>query len=161
MKKLICLLLLAVTLFSFASCSRRPEDFKAADMTITLTRDFDPSPLPGFTACYHSKRVMVMIMKEPFSIKEGFRHMTLAEYAQSVRANNESKNPSEVKEEDGLTYFSYVYSDAERGKTYVYLCFTYKSIDGFWLVQFATPEKHADKYRDDIFGWAKSVRFGD
>lgn len=159
MKKLLSLALLAITLFSLVSCAGRPEDFKAAEMTITLTRKFDVSPLPGITACFHSKQIFVMIMKEPFALKEEFATMTLREYADSVRVKNFTKRPSEIVEEDGLTYFTYAYYDTNKGSTYGYFCSMYRSDDAFWLVQFATPERLTQKLHDDILTYAKSVRF--
>ena len=159
MKKLICLLLLVCTVLSLASCSRRPKDFQAAEMTITLTRAFKRSPVPGFTACYHTKEVMVMIIKEPMNLKEGFLKLTVEEYVEEVREANKSKSPSEAVCEDGLIYYTYVYRDDSRDKTYVYLCAAYKSTGAFWLVQFATPEEDYQTHREDILTWAKSVHF--
>ena len=131
-----------------------PKTFSTNGMQITLTDAFVQEDAQGFTAVYGSDDVAVVILKESFAQVSG--QISLEEYGNQVIKVN-GKNAT-LKTENGITYFEY---DAETADgTYHYIATVFKGKDGFWLIQFATRARTANRYRDDIFEWAKTVTFG-
>ena len=80
---------------------------------------------------------------------------TLQDYGQAVLANNQKSE--ELKEKDGLTYFTYTTSVS--GKNFFYTAVVYKANDSFWLLNFACEDSNKDKYEDAFLKWAKTVSF--
>ena len=100
----------------------------------------------------------VLALKESFASLEGLNVDTLSQYAQVVLQNN-GKNPSSLKNDGDRMYFAYDANSAENGKTYHYVTYLYEADNAYWIVQFATLKENADKYAEDITGWARSVTF--
>ena len=85
-------------------------------------------------------------LKEEFSTLEAAgltKDSTVEDYAKAVTTNNQKD--SEIKTEDGLTYFTYT-SDV-------------KSNDAFWLFNFACDSSNQEKFESTFKTWAKSVSF--
>ena len=137
-----------------------PEDktFSADGMTITMTDEFKETEFEGFTATYESRDVALFVIKEPFTLAEGIENITLEEYAGLIFKNN-GIEPTEIKKEDGLTYFEYEFLNPDLNETFSYFSFIFKTDDSFWLIQFATAKKNAEENRADILSWARSVSF--
>ena len=133
-----------------------PKDFSVNGMSITLTDDFKKENASGFTAGYGTKNVAVLLLEEKFTLQAGFGDLSLQEYAKLVLDN--SGHAAQIKTENGVTYFEYD-ATGGNGKMFHYIAAMYKGPDAFWLIQFATEQKNAEEYRDEIFEWAKSVRF--
>lgn len=133
-----------------------PKDFSVNGMQITLTDDFKKQSASGFTAGYGTKEVAVLILEEAFSLQAGFGDLSLQEYAKLVLDN--SGHAAQIKTENGVTYFEYD-ATGGNGKMFHYIAAMYKGPDAFWLIQFATEQKNAEEHRNEIFEWAKSVRF--
>ena len=168
MKKILSVVLALTMLLSFASCfgsekatEGESKKFTAEGMTITLTDSFKKTEQEGYTVCYSAKDVLVVALKEEFTLQEGFENLSIIEYADLVYANNASKNPSDITSEDGLTIMEYTFFNEEYDQTYEYLSVMYKSSDAFWLVQFSCVEDDYDDNRDSFIKWAKSVEFAD
>lgn len=135
----------------------RPKTFSKQGMSITLTSEFKEETMKGFTVCYDSSKVAVFALKESFSLLDGFENYTLEQYGDLVMKNN-SLTSVDLKTTDGLSYFEYDYKNTAENEDYKYYAFIYKGNDAFWLIQFATYKKNANKYFDDIVDWAKSVK---
>ena len=133
----------------------KEKTFSNNGIEITLTSDFEKEDFSGFDAGYISDDVMVLLLKEHFSMLEGSKNMSVDEYAQLVNENNGNKGT--VKKENGVVYFEY--SAVSDGKKYHYVVTMHKGPDAFWLVQFCTLETDKDTFRDRIFKWAASVDF--
>ena len=136
------------------------ETFSCRDMSITLTEDFKEVNISGYTTAYESKDVAVFVLREGFNLMDGLEDYTLKQYANLVIQSNNLKSV-QVKNQGGLTYFTYEYTNAQTGDTYQYFSYVYKSDNAFWLVQFATLEDNVDNYEKDITKWAKTVTFED
>ena len=134
-----------------------PKDktFSVSGIEITLTDEFEKEDFSGFDAGYVTNDVMVLLLKEHFSMLPGSKDMTLEAYAQVVIENNGRKGT--MSEENGVVYFEY--TAVSGGETYHYIVTMHKGPDAFWLVQFCTLEADKDEYRDEIFEWAASVNF--
>lgn len=133
-----------------------PLEFSASGMNITLTEDFEKNEENmQYTAVFESQKVIVLALKENFSILPGSKNMTLEEYGELVLSVNKLTD-AELKEVEGLLSFEY---DATSDREYHYLCFVYKASDAFWLLQFATVKSVADEHRADIIEYAKTVDF--
>ena len=68
---------------------------------------------------------------------------------------NNSLKASEIKTENGLTYFTYESAD---GSTFG-MAFLYKEADAFWLVQCLTEAKNAEELAPQFMEWASTVKF--
>ncbi len=132
--------------------------FSSNGMVITLTDEFRETDIGNYTVAYDSKNVAVFVLKEGFTLAEGFEDYTLEQYADLViQANNLSS--AEIKTADGLTSFEYVFTNPETNDSYKYFSYVYKTDDAFWLIQFATLNENVDEYAQQITDWAKSVEF--
>lgn len=137
--------------------------FSHDGMSITLTEEFLNTTWAvgedaGYNAVYSDSAVMVLTLKESFSLIPGAEEYTLEEYANlTIEANGMLTTVN--TDENGLMYFTHLYDDPESGDSYYYYDYVFKSGDAFWLVQFATLEKDAADYADDITRWANSITF--
>lgn len=133
--------------------------FSVEEMKITLTEDFVETELEGFTACYDSNVVGVLVLKEEFSLFEGYEDYTVEQYGDLVLESNSLTSSVKLQNHDGLTYFEYDYINPETNDEYNYFTVLYKSADGFWMIQFATLEENIETYRQSFIDWAKTVKF--
>ena len=140
--------------------SKKEKVFSTNGLNITLTEDFqevDPEEL-GYTAAFGSKRVIVLALKEPFTIFEGFTDLTVDDYLDLVLLSNSGRGAEKTKI-NGMDCIVYDYTNTETSQTFHYVAYPYKSNNSFWLVQFATLKNDAQKYTDKITKWAQSVSF--
>lgn len=135
-----------------------PEEkvFTKSDMSITLNENFVEAFAEGYDVAYDSRNMAVFMEKYEFDGDEEFAAMTVDEYCEAVIELN-GKNTS-IKHQDGLTYYEFSYV-TDQSVNYRYLCFTYKTSDSFWLVQFAVEESNYSRYEEDIFTYAESITF--
>lgn len=135
-----------------------PEEkvFTESGMSITLNEDFNEETLGGFDAVYSSDEIAVFVLNEKFGNDGVYEDMTVDEYCNAVIESN-GKN-AQPQHKDGLTYYEYD-GISNDGYKFRYLAFTYKTDDGFCLVQFAVHEEMYSIYEEDIFTYAKSVTF--
>ncbi len=132
--------------------------FSADGMRITLTEDFTSASVDGYTACYDSQDVAILVIKENFSLLDGLEEYSLDQYGNSVLQRNQLSS-AELKHDNGLTYFEYDY--VIQNDTYYYFSVVYKADDAFWFMQFVTLKDNAERYSDKLIQWAKSVQFSD
>lgn len=133
--------------------SGNAKDFSTADMTMTLTDDFQTTSYQGYDLVCQSKKVVVFALCEKFSLYPVMKGWSIDDYTNIVKNNAGAKNTLHA---DGLTYFEY---DAVNGTDYHYYAFVYKTDDAFWFIQFATSKADAEAYKAQIMEWAKSVKF--
>ena len=133
--------------------------FSTSGMEITLNTSFSEQDVEGFTQCYGSQNIAVFVIKEDFTLLEGFQDYSIEEYGNLVIENSGLSDEVQLKQQDGLTYFEFQYTNPEDNTAYDYLGMVYKGPDAFWLIQFAVTEENAEKYREQIFEWAQSVRW--
>ncbi|MGM9637455.1 MAG: hypothetical protein ACI3YK_05645 [Eubacteriales bacterium] len=167
MKKLItCTLSFLMLCCLLAGCLKQvdvrtadPQQFSKEGMNITLTKAFTESTEEGCTACYDSIQVSIFAIKDLFSVSVGLESLTLEQYAELIRQQNDDISPEEIRTSDGLTYFEYSYHDEETNEDIRYLTVFYKSSDAFWTIQFATFESIYEEFRPDLINWANTVTF--
>jgi hypothetical protein len=129
------------------------KDFKASDMTITLTDDFYTESYQGYELVCESQKVVLFALCEKFSLYPVMKDWTVDNYTNIVKQNAGAKDTQYA---DGLTYFEY---NALNGGDYHYFAFVYKTDDAFWLVQFGCRKSVAEDCREYAIEWAKSVKF--
>jgi len=162
MKKIIkniTLIVLAVIMLAFVGCSSsapKAKTFSAAGMSIELTDSFHEKELVSATAYYESKDVIVLAIKEEFTLMYGLANYTLADYAQLVINNN--RLPA-VTVETAENYVHFRYDKEVSGKDFSYWATCFKSDDAFWLIQFAVEKENNEAYAQHIFTWASSIEF--
>lgn len=137
----------------------KPQTFSEEGLSITLTNEFSDAGLGNYTASYGSSEVVVLTLKESFTLMEGLEDYTLAEYGELIIEANGMAGSVMLQERDGLPYFTYKYTNPETNDVFDYTIVLFKSDDAFWSVQFATPESKSEAYEQRIFQWAASVTF--
>ena len=138
------------------SVKQNPRTFSYEELSITLTNSFKESEEVDLAFVYESRKIGVFGIKETLDTLGGIE--TVYDYGQLVLEVNE-RTDLELKTENGLTYFEYDFSNTNSDDPYHYYGFLYKSDEAFWLVQFVTLQKNADKYESDIKEFASSVTF--
>jgi hypothetical protein len=162
MKKIIknvTLIVLAVIMLAFVGCSSsapKAKTFSAAGMSIELTDSFHEKELVSATAYYESKDVIVLAIKEEFTLMYGLANYTLADYAQLVINNNRLPD---VTVETAENYVHFRYDKEVSGKDFSYWATCFKSDDAFWLIQFACETKNYDGKIATFQKYANSVSF--
>lgn len=142
----------------FPDTEVKNKKFSTKGITITLTNEFQKVKDKRFVAAYGTEEVSVFILKEEFSISQGFEDYTLEQYAEMMIEAN-GLTTAELGYKDELTYFTYNAENTETDKNIVYYSYVYKSDNAFWAVQFAVEDKNVEKYEKQIFKWAKTVKF--
>ncbi len=162
MKKFLSLLFAVVMLVSLTSCmTASPKDFTCEGMTVTLTDRFKETEYEGYTVCYGSPDVMVIVLKESFSLQAGLDQMTLDEYAKLVLQANASKSPSEITKHEGFQSMEYDFLNEKENQTYSYFSTMFKGPDAFWLIQFACKTEDYDANKDTFLTYANSIKFAE
>lgn len=140
--------------------SSKKQDYQIENMTITLPEGFKKDEIDSFTGAYIKGDIAVFALRETYeqyaAYLDGMETWTAEEYAELSAQYNDI---DEVKTRDGLYYFDYTYDGEGVPAPYHYIAFSYKDTEGFWLVQFCTPEKNYAKVEQQFFDWAKTVRF--
>ena len=160
MKKIIALLMCALTLVTLSSCNNITDEvFEKDGITITLTSEFIERSYENYYVSYDSKNIAVFVIKEPFSALKGLENYTLSEYAELMKLNctKDGNLPNDVAVIDGVTYFEYSFFNKD-GTSYKYFTAMYKGDDAFWTVQFASPLSGYEGFRAQIVEFAKSVK---
>ena len=142
---------------SSISNAERPETFQYDTMQVTLTNQFRQKQFAGFTVCYDSRDVAVLVTQVKFAEVEGLEALSVEEYIAVLVENN--AYPSKAYTLDSLEYFEYQWENPDDGVTYHYFCPLYKTADSFWIVQFCTAQNKLEQYWDSMVSWAKSVTF--
>lgn len=149
----------ASAVFLAAFGKAEPKDFVKDGLHITLTDDFTATEMEGFTACYSADDAVVLVLKEPFTLADGFGNYTVAQYGELVIQNSNYSSQTKLEQQDGLNYFEYRYKNEQDQQEYHYIATLFKSKDAFWLVQFAVPQTGFEEQRPQLMQWAKSVSF--
>ena len=144
----------------FSDQSPKEKVFSFDGMKITLTDEFKETSIENYTVAYDSKNIAVFVLKESFSLGDGFQNLTLNEYEDLV-IRAASLSDVQKKTADGLNWFEYPATNSETGDTYRYFSYVYKTGNAFWVVQFATLDGNAEKYFPKITDWASSVVISD
>ncbi|MBO7196500.1 MAG: hypothetical protein J6V80_04140 [Clostridia bacterium] len=145
-----------IVTLAFTGIGGKAKEFKAAEISITLTEGFKQQYVPMFWAVYVSKDVDVTISKDSYA-DGGYSGFDATQYARYIMQQN-GYSDSKVNTEDGLSYFTYSTTNSD-GNKYLCYAFAYKESQAYWLVQFRVEKNKADKYADDIMKWAGSVSF--
>ena len=131
--------------------------FSKAGMTITLDSSFYEKDVVSYTATYTSQQIVVMAIKEEFSLFEDAGvdadALTLDEYAELVLYGNMLE--AEIEHKDGLTGF--IFENDANGKTFKYSSYVFKGTDSFWFVQIGVESDKYEKNSEQIKTIAKSI----
>ena len=141
---------LGVMMIPDADSIGESKTFESDGITLLLTDRFKEEKQDGVDAYYVSDFCAVVVMKEKFTVQEGFGDLTLDEYVETVQKSNKLTNV-EVKKQDGIPYYT-----IEEGDTRAYFYF-YKGSDAFYFVQFACNVNNAPMLEDTFYLWAQAV----
>lgn len=139
----------------------QPQTFSDEGMQITLTKAFQETDVAeyGFTLGYASDDTAIYILKEEFSLSDGFENLSLDQYAQLVIANNPNLGNGTPNHEQGFTIYEYTTISQEDGKPYSYLIVFLKGPDAFWMFEFSTHANQAEEMRQTYLDYAATIRF--
>lgn len=149
----------SVNMFFSANTTVKPKDFSKSGMNITLTNQFVEKPQENYTISYDSKEVAILALKEEFSDYEGLNNYSIEQYGELVLETNKQYSPSDLKNNNGITYFNYLLKNTDTNETYKYFTVLYKASDAFWMVQFIALENNYFEYEEQFIGWAKNITF--
>ena len=135
-----------------------PKTFQAEGMSITLTDEFEEVGVESHTIAYGSSKVAVLVLKEPFSLADGFENLTLEEYSDLIMTANNFTN-IEITTQNGVPHFVYVSENPNNKSTYKYFSYLYKTDDAFWMIQFAVLVENEEECAPQIKEWAKTIKF--
>ena len=128
--------------------------FNYENMRITLNDYFKKTSAKGFNVCYQSSDVAIFVLKETLE-----ENLSLEEYGDRIIAQNDMDSSIELKQEDGLYYFEYGFTNTQNDKAFNYFASVYKNGGDYWLIQFACLKENYSSCRPSILDWAKSVEF--
>ncbi len=129
--------------------------FSVDEMSITLTDEFTPQAQDGYDGFFVSRRVGVVVLKEPAS--DFPEDLTRRGYAELIIQATDSAAGAQITDLGNMHYFSY---EAENGGLpYTYCTFIYESNDAFWVVQFYCMTGHLNRYEAQFHAWADGVTF--
>lgn len=152
---LVCLLVVA---FWPKGPSSGQKHFVHGDMCITLTDEFEEVTVPGYVAAYMTEHIEVGVKRQEFYQHAALKNYTAKQYAQGMMSQNGIKS-SVVSKPGNIAYFIYTERNVEKGITYQFYCYVYKTTDAFWVIQFDVPLEQVARYDEDIHKWARSVDF--
>lgn len=124
---------------------------------ITLTDEFSRKDYEGFTDCYVSSNISVMLFKEGFYEYYDISDYTVEEYGDGFLEANELTSCT-LEKIDGLTYFEYS-QVSDLSKEYGYFGVIFKDDDAFWVVQFSAYLEDMEEYKPQFIEWAKTIQF--
>ena len=137
--------------------SPAPKPFTAGALRLVLNEDFrESTPPEPFQNGFVSKNAAVYVLREDFTLAEGFSDLSLEEYGHVVLHNNELDVP--LQTEGGLTWFENDFTDPD-GNAFRAFYYLYKTDDAFYLVEFFTFRSRAEQFAPQIRAWAESVSF--
>jgi len=119
------------------------------DFGIWLPSELEAIDGTQFDAAFGNDDVAVFLLEEDYE-SLGTDSLTLEEYFELVREANAAQNPTEIKDNDGVPYMTFV--SAETG--YIYYLSACQGEDSFWLMQFCCLEEDYPEYEDLFHEWA-------
>lgn len=106
-----------------------------------------------------SNNVGLMFVQEPLSDFEDSDISSLDDYIKLQHDNINGENASEIKEINGMKYFTYTFHNKDLGYTYEYFTTATKTDTDFWAMQGFTLQNMYDDYEADFAKWLSSVKF--
>ena len=132
--------------------------FEEPNITITMTENFTAHyNHQGYYVVYTSEKITAFVVRESFETYPDFEKLSLVEYGNMIVQVNKL-GEVEVKEEDGVGYFTFNAVSSSNKENYVYYAYLYKGSDACWFVHFAVPESEVAEYGDDVEAWAKTIK---
>lgn len=143
-------------IFTCTSCKAKEKTFSMLEMSIELTDEFQEKDHIGYTVYYEAKDMIVVCLKEEFSLLDGSSSWSIDSYAQACINANKLGN-KKIEHREDYAYFTFEKSLSGQSYTYVATC--HKAKDAFWLIQLATFTKDFDDLKGDLFKYADSISF--
>ncbi|MBO5786715.1 MAG: hypothetical protein J6R45_05275 [Clostridia bacterium] len=130
------------------------KDFKAEELTITLTDQFQTTKSErGFAGYFTTNYIGVIVERCAKSDIENDVSGNMSEKEFLEYYVDSLEQEYSVEEKDGLFYYTKTQNNN------VCRVFSYCSDDAYWTVQFITKQSDFLMYENNFFDWAKSVRF--
>ncbi len=137
------------------------KQFRCEEMQITLTDEFMKVPVADFDACFANEDIVVLVIRDDFSVMDGLENYTLQEYGELSLEVNELADVSEVKQNNGIMYYDYEAENTEENNTYYYYATIFKSEDAFWTIQFAVLTEEVEQYMPQIIEYSETITFNE
>ena len=142
MKKIVRILALALILMTLAGCSGGTRTFTCRDLSMTIPRYLEDasgrSEFSAYTFTLDSDKLAVFGLQERVDEYPVLESYDLKAYMELViKANGYEESPVLRQGNENYYYFTYDYPMEE--DTYRYMVATFRSGDGFWMVQLSAP----------------------
>ena len=132
--------------------------FTCGDVTLTLTKDFEETTVEGQDAAYLSNNMGVTVLSqtrdELTALGYNGSEMTAKEYAQLIIDSNE-QTVDEIKEENGLTY--YTYNASSTNYNFTYQAYLFATADEIYMVQFYCISSDYETCAPMFAQWASQI----
>ncbi len=130
------------------------KQFRKSGMTLYLPEDFKYSSTAGtdFKAIYESADGQIAVFTIEEKKKDLGRYNTLEKYINIILENNDTDQKDLQRTDNGVPYFELTARGSD-STLYCYIVAFYEDDDGFWMVQFAAPNRGFNDVRDDILKW--------
>lgn len=133
------------------------KNFSVNGMSITLTENFYDFKDNNYTVVFDSQKMTIFVSEVTYENKEEFDKLTAKSFLESQISSHNFENV-EVQNEDDLWYFI-VATQSSNSSINVNYAFGFKTDKSCWLVNFVLSESNFENLKDDIFAWAKSIKF--
>jgi hypothetical protein len=135
--------------------------FTEKEYTIKLTEDFAKEKIEGATYYYESDNAIVMVINEKASELADIgigEDSTVDDYMQAIIDNNKLPEKTKINKREDYRFISYENGD-KKSEKYYFVAVTFRQGDEFWLMNFACRQTDDQKFKDQFFKWADSVKF--
>ena len=182
MKKVLTVLLAATGILAFSACGGNsvksqtaPPDVNStqsaptaqaapatqatteaqANDEVSITDNGVTFVLPKMVAS-PTERIAFCAIREEKSPFEGSEITSVEAYLQFQHDNSKGKNVTAIKNETGIPYFEYEYTNGNQ--TFRYFTTAMESDSAYYTLQCFTPTDEYDSYKDRILNWMRNVR---
>ena len=143
--------------------------FSDKGISITLTSAFHEAELHEeelakgelpFLLCYDSYKTTVYVTREAFADYEPLETFSLDRYTRLRISSAEWVDGAALEHTaSGIPYFEFEENGTSGQLKQIIRCYTYRSDDAFWLVEFLADASDAASLRPQFDAWAETVAF--
>ena len=152
---LVSLVLALLVVFTACDLFSSEKTFSGNGYSITLDSSFVEKEYVSMTGYYESQKLVATVLKEEFSLFEGYYIGSLEEYAELIIEAN-GLSDIKVSKNNGIVFFEY--EKTLNGKNFKYYATVHKGSDAYWLVQFGCETKNYDSLKADMEKYASSFK---
>ena len=134
------------------------KEFTDYGVNITLSENFVSFSDTKYKVVYDSQKMTIFVTEKTFEKNEGFDSISVEEFLKKT-ADNSGLKDVKIVNENGLCYFVAEIENSNSDVADVNYVFGFKTDKACVLVNFVHSGTDTEELKDDIFVWAKSIKF--